>query len=115
MTSVTTVRARTVADAGTGNPPCLIRLKDGRLCLTWGQRKKPFSIRARLSEDAGKTWSEDIVLRDGGGGTDLGYTQTVQRADGDIVTVYYFHEEPKGDRFVAATIWSPGVKKGAGK
>ena len=30
-----------------------------------------------------------------------------QRTDGKIVTVYYFHDEPLGDRYIAATIWEP--------
>ncbi len=29
----------------------MIKLRDGRLCLTYGYRAAPFGIRARLSED----------------------------------------------------------------
>src|SRR5262249_54323924 len=36
-------------DRGEENPPHLLRLADGRLCLTYGQRAKPFGILARLS------------------------------------------------------------------
>ena len=94
-------------DTGQGNPPSMIRLRDGRICVTYGYRAKPFGIRARISEDAGRTWGTQIILRDDGGGTDLGYTRTVQRSDGNVVTVYYFHGEPKSDRYIAATIWDP--------
>lgn len=94
-------------DLGTGNPPSMIQLKDGRVCLTYGHRAPPFGIRARLSNDGGRTWQPEIILRDDGGGTDVGYPQTVQRPDGKIVTVYYFHDQPGGDRYIAATIWSP--------
>jgi hypothetical protein len=94
-------------DLGTGNPPSMIRLKDGRVCLTYGHRTPPFGVRARLSHDSGRTWEPEIVLRSDGGGTDVGYPRTVQRLDGGIVTVYYFHDQPKGDRYIAATIWSP--------
>jgi hypothetical protein len=94
-------------DLGTGNPPSMIRLKDGRVCLTYGHRAPPFSIRARLSQDGGRTWQPEIILRDDGGGTDIGYPRTVQRPDGKIVTVYYFHNQPKGDRYIGATIWEP--------
>ena len=31
----------------------------------------------------------------------------MQRSDGKIVTVYYFHDEPASDRYIAATIWEP--------
>jgi len=92
-------------DLGTGNPPSMIRLKDGRVCLTYGHRAPPYGIRARMSENGGRTWGEEIVLRDDGGGTDVGYPRTVQRPDGKIVTVYYFHDQPRGDRYIAATIW----------
>lgn len=93
-----------------GNPPAMIRLADGRICLTWGWRREPFGIRAWLSEDDGKTWSDPIVLRDDGGTGDLGYTRTVQRPDGKIVTVYYFNDPPEkqgdiAERYIAATIW----------
>jgi hypothetical protein len=100
-----------VPDTGEGNPASMIRLKDGRLCLTYGYRAKPFGIRARLSDDSGRTWNREVILRDDGGGRDLGYPRTVQRSDGKVVTVYYFHDQPNGDRYVAATIWDPGPAK----
>ena len=96
-------------DAGEGNPPSMIRLADGQLCITYGYRAAPFGIRARLSDNGGQSWSREIILRDDGGGRDLGYTRSVQRPDGKIVTVYYFHDEPKSDRYIAATIWDPAV------
>jgi hypothetical protein len=94
-----------VPDLGEGNPPSLIRLKDGRICLTYGYRAEPFGIRARLSSDGGRTWDREVTIRDDGGGRDLGYPRSVQRTDGKIVTVYYFHDAPLGARYVAATIW----------
>jgi hypothetical protein len=33
--------------------------------------------------------------------------RSVQRPDGKIVTIYSFHDQPKADRIVAATISSP--------
>jgi len=89
-----------------GNPPALIQLRDGRLCLTYGYRDRPYGIRAVLSADEGATWGDPIVLRADGGDPDLGYPRTVQRADGRIVTVYYFNDSQYGDRYIAATIWT---------
>ncbi|MAF11815.1 hypothetical protein CMK11_15315 [Candidatus Poribacteria bacterium] len=88
-----------------GNPPTLTHLRDGRLCLTYGFRDAPYRMCARLSPDEGATWGDEIVLRDNGGGHDIGYPRTVQRADGGIVTIYYWHDTPDGERHIAATIW----------
>lgn len=96
-------------DTGEGNPPSLTRLADGRIGLTYGYRAAPFGMRARLSSDGGKTWAPELHLRDDGGGRDVGYPRSVQRPDGNIVTVYYFHDTLLGDRYIAATIWDPGA------
>jgi hypothetical protein len=90
-----------------GNPPAMIKLQDGWLCLTYGYRDALYGIRARLSSDDGATWDEEIILRDGGGNHDLGYTRTVQRMDGRLVTVYYWNDHPEGERYIAATVWRP--------
>lgn len=92
-----------------GNPPHLIRLRDGRLCLTYGFRSPPMGIRARLSSDQGATWGEEIVLRDDGVTHDLGYPRSFQRQDGRVVTVYYYNDGVHTERFIAATTWSPGA------
>jgi hypothetical protein len=99
---------RPVVSTGVGgNPPAMIKLHDGRLCLTYGYRDAPHSIRARLSADDGATWGEEIILRDDGGNHDIGYPRTVQRADGKVVAVYYFNDHPDGERYIAATLWEP--------
>jgi hypothetical protein len=99
-------------DLGEGNPASMIRLADGRICLTYGRRKAPFGIFARTSSDAGRTWSDEVVLRDDGAGRDIGYPRSVQRPDGKVVTVYYFWDAKTGhDRYIAATIWGPGSAK----
>ena len=97
-----------VPDAGIGNPAALIRLRDGRLCLVYGYRAAPYSIRARLSSDQGRSWSNDIVLRADGGNRDIGYPRVVQRPDGKVVVLYYFNDLESGpERYIAATIWDP--------
>lgn len=90
-----------------GNPPAMIKLRDGRLCLVYGYRNAPYSIRARLSSDDGATWGEEIILRDDGGNHDLGYPRAVQRADSGVVAVYYWNDRPEGERYIAATLWMP--------
>jgi hypothetical protein len=106
-----TLLGEPVPDTGEGNPPHLLKLKDGRLCLTYGVRAKPYGIYARLSADGGKTWGEPLALRLDGGGRDLGYPRSVQRPDGKVVTVYYFWDEKTGpERYIAASLWTPAVK-----
>jgi hypothetical protein len=48
-------------------------------------------------------------LRTDGGAWDLGYTRTVQRADGQMVTVYYFNDAADRERYIGATIWDPNL------
>ena len=97
-----------VSDTGVGNPPAMIRLRDGRICLLYGYRAEPYSIRAVLSSDGGRIWSEPVTLRDDGASRDIGYVRAVQRPDGKVVAVYYFTDEASGpERYIGATIWSP--------
>ena len=90
-----------------GNPATLTRLKDGGLAMTYGWRTAPYGIRARLSSDDGQTWSHEIVLRADGASWDIGYPRTVQRADGKLVTIYYYHDSEQPERYVDCTIWDP--------
>lgn len=95
-------------DVGQGNPPSLVRLNDGRLCLTYGYRDRPFAILGRLSSDQGRTWTEPFVLRGDGGGRDIGYPRSVVRLDGKIVTIYAFHDRAGSLREIEAAIWDAG-------
>ncbi|TFG50492.1 MAG: hypothetical protein E4H40_01300 [Candidatus Brocadiia bacterium] len=107
-----------VANTGksNGNPPSMVRLRDGRLVVTYGVRSvcsryyyrpEPQGIFARISKDNGQTWGNEIVLRDDAMKWDLGYTRSVQRLDGKIVTIYYFNTKENTEEFIAATIWDP--------
>lgn len=97
-----------VEDTGIGNPPAMIQLQDGRICLIYGYRGEPYSIRARLSSDGGRTWSDDYFLRDDGASQDIGYPRVVQRPDGKVVALYYFTDTTTGpERYIGATLWDP--------
>jgi len=90
-----------------GNPPSLCLMEDGRLVVTYGYRAVPYGIRARVSQDNGRSWGEEIHLRDGAWEFDMGYTRTVQRGDGKMVTVYYFTTEERKEQYIEACIWDP--------
>jgi hypothetical protein len=86
-----------------------VRLRDGRLCLTYGVRARPFGIRARLSADQGKSWGEPLILRADAGSNDVGYVRSVVRSDGTLLAVYYISDRSESDRYIGATIWDPGT------
>jgi hypothetical protein len=101
-----------VADTDTlhlhnGNPPSLVLLPDGRLVCIYGFRSPPWSLRARVSADGGRTWGRELTLRAGGRNFDLGYPRSVLRADGQIVTVYWFNTEALPESHICAVIWHP--------
>ena len=60
-----------------------------KLIMTYGYRLKPYGIRARISKDSGKTWSEEIILTDDAKNGDMGYPSTVEMADGSLFTLWY--------------------------
>ncbi len=91
------------------NPPALVRLTDGRLCCAYGDRND-LKIKAKWSEDEGRTWGPEIVVRDDyhrclDRDHDLGYVSMVQRTDGRLVAVYYWATEDHPEQHIAATIW----------
>lgn len=72
-----------------GLPSHLLRLRDGRLLMTYGHRRPPYGNQARVSADGGKTWSDPMILSADGIGGDLGYPSSVELADGRLLTVWY--------------------------
>ncbi|MEZ6041249.1 MAG: sialidase family protein [Planctomycetaceae bacterium] len=72
-----------------GMPSHLMKLKDGRLLMSYGHRRKPLGNQIRLSSDNGESWSEAIVLYGDGATGDLGYPSTVEFDDGRLLTVWY--------------------------
>ncbi|MHC4333063.1 MAG: sialidase family protein [Planctomycetota bacterium] len=103
-----------VADTGNwnGNPPALLRLKDGRLCCVYGNRAQR-RMKARYTEDEGITWGQELTLRDdyeedSFDDPDLGYPRLVQRPDGMLVTMYFWATVDRPQVHIAGTIWDPG-------
>lgn len=104
------LRTYPVARTGNGrsNPASLLKLRDGRLAAVYGYRAEPFGIRAKLSSDEGRTWGDELVLRDDAANWDLGYPRSVQRSDGKVVSIYYYQDKTHGpERYIAQTIWDP--------
>lgn len=72
-----------------GLPSHLLRLKDGRLLMSYGYRRRPFGNQVRISSDEGNTWSEPIIISADGNSGDLGYPSTVQLDDQTLLTIWY--------------------------
>jgi hypothetical protein len=72
-----------------GKPGHLLKLADGRVLCTYGRRVAPFGIRAALSEDGGRSWSDELVFRDDMPNGDLGYPTTIEYLPGELYCAYY--------------------------
>ena len=96
-----------------GKPAHLIRLRDNRILLTYGHRRKPYGQRALISADGGKTWPLDqiILIRDDAPSGDLGYPASLQMDDTTILTVYYQIDKPGEKTCLMGTFWTlPATK-----
>ena len=72
-----------------GSPPHLMLHSSGALVMSYACRHGNFGIRARVSQDLGKTWGDEIMLTEHAERNDLGYPATVEKKDGSLLTVYY--------------------------
>jgi len=94
-----------------GYPPHLIQLQNDWILVVYGVRKKPYSERACVSQDGGKTWDTDhemmltrAIIEPNRTG-DLGYPASVQLDDGSIWTVYYEVAHPGEKPSLMGTHW----------
>jgi hypothetical protein len=70
-------------------PAHLLRLADGRILLTYGNRcAGHLGVDVRVSADEGATWTAPRRLAEAPEG-DCGYPATVQLAAGSLVTAFY--------------------------
>ena len=86
---VTFSNKRALLPAAISTPPHLMQMTDGTLVLSYGYRSEPFNIRAIVSKDNGESWSNEIELTSGGVDWDFGYPATIERGNGELLTVYY--------------------------
>lgn len=94
-----------------GHPADIIELSDGRLMMSYGIRTgphtRPGGIRACFSNDKGKTWdiSTEVQIRNDFINWDTGYPESLELADGRVLTVYYYNLF--GKYFLGGTYWKP--------
>jgi sialidase-1 len=93
-----------------GHPLHALRLADHRVLLVYGYRHPPYGIRARIlnPECTDFATAAEIVIRDDGGTTDLGYPWSVQLDDRRALVVYYFNVGD-GPRHIAGSVLEVGL------
>ncbi len=84
-------------------------MRDGRIVIVYGYRKPPYGIRAAVSADEGRNWSDEIVLVDnlhgGNDGINLGYPSVIEYARGKLFAVYYM-QDARGVVFIRGTYFT---------
>lgn len=76
-----------------GAPAAPVLLSDGRLVLIYGRRMNPTGMRAVVSEDGGRSWSPEIIVREDAGSWDIGYPRAWEVSPGKIGVVYYYNDK----------------------
>lgn len=92
-----------------GHPLQAVRLPNNRVLLTYGYRHKPYGIRARIlnAECTDFATAPEIVLRDDGGTTDIGYPWAVVLDKNKVLITYYFSVNG-GPQHIAGTLLEIG-------
>ncbi len=88
------------------NPVHVLRLSNENVLLTYGYRRQPYGIRARLlgSECDNLAEAEEIVLRDDAGDADVGYPCSIAVDERSALVTYYFTDRDDRRRYIAGTI-----------
>lgn len=87
-----------------GSPPHILVHSTGAVIVSYARRTAPFGQMVRISHDNGRTWGDEIVLREDGFDWDLGYPCTAENRNGELVTVYYQRREESGNQ-IQYTVW----------
>ena len=76
-----------------GEPFHMLRLRSGRVLCTYGYRRSPYGVRARLLSPECSDLNEapEFIIRDDGGNWDVGYPSALQMPDDSILVTYYFN------------------------
>ncbi len=89
-----------------GSPPHFFKHSSGAIILSFARRELPYSERAVISRDNGRTWSKEIILDTDVHSNDIGYPSTTELSDGSLLTVYYQHFNDDEFTSVLYTKWS---------
>ncbi|MEI9852744.1 MAG: hypothetical protein WDN24_19895 [Sphingomonas sp.] len=83
------------------------------MCV-YGYRLEPGpGIRYRVSEDKGRTWGQEMILRDDAASWDLGYPRVIEIEPGVLLTHYWISLKGEkvnmngGIRHIQCTVFRP--------
>jgi len=101
-----TWRCEQAVSQGSQHPADLVSLSDGRVLLTYGDRRGGHEgIETRVSNDGGRTWGVPLRVVELENG-DLGYPATAPGEDGSLVTVWYCSGVSAHQRYhVGVSVW----------
>jgi hypothetical protein len=96
---------------GNGNPPAMVALNDGSIACAYGDRTRA-KLFARISSDGGKSWGEELTVRDDFqpdkfGDKDFGYPRLAVNHKNKLVALYYWTTKENPQQHIAGTIWKP--------
>jgi hypothetical protein len=93
------------------HPGHFLRLTDGRVIATYGNRLNPKGVDVRFSDDEGATWSAPYRIVDFTG--DGGYPSSVQLPNGQVLTAYYAQQIAGLKRYhMGVVTWDPAKTHG---
>ena len=91
-----------------GCPAHIIQLHNGQIVSVYGHRRKPYGIRACISNNEGRTWEykNEIPIRDDLTKPVIGYPTAIVMED-DTVFVVYWVEDSTGVTSIQGTFFHP--------
>jgi len=94
-------------------PGHLLRLRDGRVLLTYGVRNRGnYGVHIRFSEDEGKSWLAPMRIGSAPD-YDCGYPSCVQLPDGKVVTAFYTKLSADYHYEMRVSFWDPNQFRSA--
>ncbi len=85
-------------------------LQDGTIICSYQRRfAEPYGARARFTSDVGKTWSEEVIIRDDIPIARVSEVNTVELSDGTLFTAYSatkYDDEGRPWPFAGGSRWS---------
>jgi hypothetical protein len=81
-----------------GQPASLALLPDGKIFMSYGRRREPYSICYRISSDLGVSWGNEYIIREKIPVWDFGYPTTV--VTDSAVHVAYYIPDARGVRHI---------------